>query len=264
MANYYLDTEFLEGPQKKRFLGIPYGETSNTIDLISIGLVSEDGREYYALNKDCNLWEAWNRFDVKEDFGKPQGLGDKRIYWIRDNVLLAIYMEHVSGDLRNYLDFSLATMRWIFNKYGKSRDQIASEIKDFVCMKAKLHTPGILTMENGVTSEFLSTYDGRMALIKQKWGGVNFYGYYSDYDWVVFCWIFGRMIDLPGGFPMYCKDLKQMLDEVQERRFSNREVDGKLVNDIKRLPNYPAQQNEHNALYDAKWNKKLHEFIKQL
>ena len=42
---------------------------------------------------------------------------------------------------------------------------------------------------------------------------ISFYAYYADYDWVVFCWVFGKMIDLPEGFPMYCRDLKQMIDE---------------------------------------------------
>jgi hypothetical protein len=37
---YFLDTEFLEGTQKKRFMGIAYGSTPPTIDLISIGIVS--------------------------------------------------------------------------------------------------------------------------------------------------------------------------------------------------------------------------------
>lgn len=38
-------------------------------------------------------------------------------------------------------------------------------------------------------------------------------GYYCDYDWVAFCWLFGSMIDLPKGLPMFCWDLKQFLDE---------------------------------------------------
>ena len=58
MNNYYLDTEFLEGPQSKKFLGIKYGETKPTIDLISIAIVAEDEREYYAVSKDFNLDEA--------------------------------------------------------------------------------------------------------------------------------------------------------------------------------------------------------------
>ena len=50
--NYYLDTEFIEGKQAKTILGIKYGETKPTIDLISIGIVAEDGREYYAISKE--------------------------------------------------------------------------------------------------------------------------------------------------------------------------------------------------------------------
>ena len=39
---YFLDTEFLEGTQSKTFCGIKYGEIPPTIDLISIGIISED------------------------------------------------------------------------------------------------------------------------------------------------------------------------------------------------------------------------------
>jgi hypothetical protein len=48
--NYYLDTEFIEGQQSLRLFGIPT-KSLPTIDLISIGIVSQDGREYYAVSK---------------------------------------------------------------------------------------------------------------------------------------------------------------------------------------------------------------------
>lgn len=41
---YFIDTEFIEGSQTKRLLSIPIGKTKPTIDLISIGIVPEDGR----------------------------------------------------------------------------------------------------------------------------------------------------------------------------------------------------------------------------
>ena len=41
----------------------------------------------------------------------------------------------------------------------------------------------------------------------------EFWGYYSDYDWVVFCQLFGDMGSLPKGWPYYCSDLRQSLDE---------------------------------------------------
>lgn len=39
-----------------------------------------------------------------------------------------------------------------------------------------------------------------------------FVGYYSAYDWVALCQLFGTMMDLPQGWPMYCRDLRQLLD----------------------------------------------------
>jgi hypothetical protein len=71
----------------------------------------------------------------------------------------------------------------------------------------------------------------------------QFWGYYADYDWVVFCQTFGAMIDLPKGWPMYCRDIKQLCDDLGN-------------------PELPKQgKGEHNALADARWNKVAHEFL---
>jgi len=70
---------------------------------------------------------------------------------------------------------------------------------------------------------------------------IEFWGYYSDYDWVVFCQIFGTMMDLPRHLPMYCHDLKQVIDE--------RGLDESQEDSV------------HNALDDADW---IMETLKQL
>lgn len=38
----------------------------------------------------------------------------------------------------------------------------------------------------------------------------EFWGWYADYDWVVVCQLFGRMVDLPDGWPRFCRDTKQL------------------------------------------------------
>ena len=257
--NYYLDTEFLEGSQDKSFLGIKYGETKPTIDLISIGISSEDDRKYYAISKDFNIKEAWNRFQVIDSDCN----GKEREYWIRKNVLKPIYKElhdkenlHAKQTLHRtnvYIEetnfnFTYRNLKKLIYKYGKTNKQIAEEIKDFVSQKQLLYTR---LMDNlyGFTTETLRTFEGRMACIEHNWGTPKFYAYYADYDWVVFCQLFGTMMDLPRKFPMYCIDLKQELD-----RFD-------LKNKAKQLP---KQENEHNALADAIWTKQLHEFINKL
>lgn len=75
---------------------------------------------------------------------------------------------------------------------------------------------------------------------QEKFGKPEFWGYYADYDWVVFCQLFGPMIALPKGYPMFCRDLKQLCDAVGN-------------------PPLPKPEKEiHHALVDALWIKEMH------
>lgn len=208
---YYLDTEFIEGPKQRKVFGFKVGRPVPTIDLISIGIVAEDGRKLYLLNADCELGYAWQN------------------EWVRNNVLRPIYCETYSGDQRLHYDFALGTMRRLFKRKGLKTADLRTAIAEFVGFHAFMRCPGIPA----------STVYRHYLKPEQL---PSFYGYYSDYDWVVFCQLFGRMIDLPEGFPMYCLDLKQEMKRLN------------APDSIK-----PENGNEHNALADAKWNKLLHE-----
>jgi len=259
--NYYLDTEFIEGTQKSWVSSKP------TIDLISVGIVCEDGREYYAISKDFNLKEAWNRFDIKHM--SPLGsIGDSnndmKVYWLRDNILKPIFYEMYGKDINfhnidNY--FTYKEFKKLLSKHGKNNKQIAEEIKDFVSHK----DTNLLINHLNFLSKTEWTYNNRMNIIQKRYPQVlpKFYGYFCDYDWVVFCWLFGQMIDLPNDFPMYCKDLKQQLDEKVVSIAYGYDLELGLKS-IKMSNNYPKQVNEHNALEDAKWIKQLHEFLNTL
>ena len=139
----------------KIFFDAEFIEDGNTIDLISIGLVREDGATLYLESAECDLSRADN--------------------WVRENVLV-----HLRGE-------------------KTPRREMARQIVDFV----------------GPNPEF--------------------WAYYADYDWVALCQLFGRMIDLPAGWPMYCRDLKQEADRLGIH-----------------FP--PQQTDEHHALADAQWN----------
>lgn len=258
---YYIDTEFLEGPQTKTFFGIKTGMTKPTIDLISIGIVSEDGREYYAISKDFNLKEAWNRFDwkqrSKEDVKHTPALGTLyKEYWLRDNVLLPIFKDLAEKDgiFAHGEDqyFTYKVCKRLLKKYGKSNKDIAYFAKHFIYnTKSAGGDPGVI--------EHLA-----QETIKK---GISFYAYYADYDWVVFCWLFGNMMNLPKCFPMYCRDLKQIMDDVaiiyDDDPYTNLDIDGKLTY-LKTDSRFPKQENEHSALDDAKWNLKLHQFLNSI
>lgn len=258
--NYYYDTEFLEGTQKKKFVGVTIGETKPTIDLISIGIVAEDGREYYAISKDFNLKEAWNRNDLDKNHKKNYKQKDN--YWIRENVLRPIFREFVIrseeewfaySDKEEYEEFLLKVKNGEFDmnfnykhfkkllyKYGKTNNKIAEEVHDFI-------------METGID----------YGVGPHQYTPINLYGYYSAYDHVVFCWLFGKMMDLPNGFPMYTKDLKQIMDEKALIIPVSYTLD-EVLKSIKLHSDYPKQENEHNALCDARFAKDLHYFLQNL
>lgn len=218
---YFFDTEFIEGAQPQTFLGFKAGMSKPTIDLISIGIVAEDGREYYAISKDFNLNHAWN---------------DE---WIRTNVLLPIYTDCVSGDARNSIHFTKSSFRRIVNNIGKHNSEIAYDILKFVYQVDGKEWIG--------SSDELYNY--LMELDPQE--KPEFWAYYCNYDWVVFCWVFGKMINKPKGFPMFCMDLKNLMEFKNLSKEWKQEV-------------CPDPIGEHNALVDARWNKKLFETIADL
>ena len=289
---YFIDFEFLEGnvPCQIKGFNIPKWliKPNNTIQPISVGICSNDGREYYSISKDFNLKEAWNRYDCNINIiTKKEGL---KTYWIRDNVLKPIYNElvlhHTSADWYHknphlgekvndgrWLEFNYKSLKWLINKYGKTNKQIAEEILDFVNTNwSFVHKAYDKKQKNKVFDDVIENY-----------GKPQFYGYYSDYDWVVFCWLFGKMIDLPKGFPMYCIDLKQLLDDKVSNMEFRKQKSGD-VNDyeiVKGSTNlqqfldlvkgeglvngtYPKQTNEHNALQDAHFNHNLYKFLQTI
>jgi hypothetical protein len=74
----------------------------------------------------------------------------------------------------------------------------------------------------------------------------EFWGYYADYDWVLLCQLFGTMMDLPKGWPLFCRDLIQLCKH-------------------KGNPKLPKQVlPAHHALADAQHNKVIHEFLRGL
>jgi len=78
----------------------------------------------------------------------------------------------------------------------------------------------------------------------------EFWAYFGDYDWVVFCGLFGRMIDLPEGFPMFAMDLKQTMVEHGIRK--------------DQLPPQPPPDHEHNAWHDAMWLSEAYAWTQQI
>lgn len=150
-----------EGQPTKFWFDTEFYEDGRTIELISIGVISEDGRTFYAETPDSKRLA-------------------RRTEWLACNVA-----PHLTIDNRHVLE------RW----------QIANALINFMGDKPEI------------------------------------WAYYADYDWVALCQLHGRMIDLPKGWPMFCRDLKQRAESLGN-------------------PEIPKQiSGEHHALADAKWTK---------
>ena len=146
----WFDTEFIED--------------GRTIELLSIGMVREDGWRLYAEPREADR--------------------ERACPWVRANVLPKL----------------TGPTRW--------RDEIAAEVVAFA----------------GEAPEF--------------------WAYYGAYDWVALCQLFGRMVDLPAGWPMFCRDIKQLAVELGD-------------------PPLPEQNDSfaHNALDDAFWTMHAHHVL---
>lgn len=103
MTRYFYDLELLE--------------RGRIVDLISIGIVCEDGREYYAVADEITR-------------GKPlRAL--KRNTWLMNNIVPALPKPH--GDWNTHMP-----RRWLFdymNPAVKPREKIADEVRKFLLSK---------------------------------------------------------------------------------------------------------------------------------
>jgi len=183
-----MDTEFIED--------------GRDIDLVSIGIVCEDGREYYG--QSCEF--------------RPDSASD----WVIDNVFPHLSICPHGIHPKKLEGAYLAKYDRLGHPFGpcsrsnqgdcpwRTRDQIKDEIKAFV-----------------------NASEGKPEL----------WGYYSAYDHVALCQLFGPMISLPKGWPMYTRDIKQWCDQLGN-------------------PRLPEQgKGEHNAISDARWVKKAWDFL---
>lgn len=175
-------------------------EDGRTIKPISIGMVTDDGREYYAVNADAPMDQI------------------RHHEWLMSNVVPHLPLTPASqAPLERYLSNSVANHRDAYNieldvtrPNVKGPGEIAEDVRDF---------------------------------IRAAGPGVELWAWYGAYDHVALCQLWGPMIDLPKGIPMWTNDLRQ-----ERMRLGN--------------PEMPRQAaGEHNALDDARHNLAMARFL---
>lgn len=190
---FFIDCEFNEG------LHVVGG--SGYIELISIGVVSEDGKPFY-----------------REAEFNPNNSNE----WVRENVWPHLERQPVKIRRRDYVGYDdPQPTEWVLpassDGHPVSNVQIGRELLAFVneCILAKL--------------------GGDAHIMDERLPAPKFWADYGSYDWVRLCWLFGAMIDLPKGWPMFVRDLQQVLASLGNPK----------------LPTEIAEGSNHNAITDA-------------
>lgn len=186
----FYDTEFLED--------------GRTIELISIGMVTEDGRELYLINDEID--------------SDPLNERIRGHNWLMENVVL-----HLPLTMRH--DGSLnISMPGSPNVFPRKLGHFGLDLSD-----NRIVSPRFI--RNAVREFIQSTPDAEL------------WAWYGAYDHVALAQLFGRMIDLPDGVPMWTNDLKQ-----EAHRLGN--------------PELPKQEGDlHNALADARWVRDMYALL---
>ena len=164
---YFIDTEFIDNGQ--------------TIDLISIGIVCEDGRELYLQSAD---------FD-----------SSRASQWVHENVIERLSMcSHVPSPA--YATSVYTNKSFHGNWQGQCTFERRSE------------DTGVIV--GAYEDCFWRTRDQLMREVRSFFNpsdGFELWGWCAGYDFVAFCQLFGTMMDLPAGWPHYIKDLQYELDK---------------------------------------------------
>lgn len=156
MIRYFYDTEFLE--------------TGSTIDLISIGIVGSDGREYYAVVEEVGD-------DENDLYGRIV-----RERWLMENVVSQLPLK--------------------VDEKGKPRIVLPTNVyPQNPRFSLDLDHPAVLPLH--IIAKQVKAFLLRPSEPMELWT------YYGAYDHVVMSWLWGPMVNRPKGIPMFSMDLMQ-------------------------------------------------------
>lgn len=168
------------------FYDFEFIEDGKTIDPISVGVVAEDGSEYYAVFEEITVNPLHTRIGKRE--------------WLMANVV-----PHLPGNP----DRHKTGFRWLQPEHNtfyldpdsvlvKPGRLIRAELLAFLRKRQSYGEDGVLDMEPGP---------------------IELWAYFAAYDHVALAQLLGGpMIHLPEGIPWYTMDLKQELVRLGVRR----------------------------------------------
>lgn len=147
--------------------------------------------------------------------------------------------------------------------YLESAEADLSRANDWV----KEHVlPHLGPVEARVSREAMRRAVVKFVDTSTKGTDLRFIADHASYDWVALCQLFGKMIDLPDGWPMFCHDLQQVLHEedlvIEPPALSRSPNDIYSEMYLTHRPSYTLVgrveiAREHHALADARYLREV-------
>lgn len=161
---------------RKYFYDLEFLEDGYTIDLISIGMVCEDGREYYAVNSDMPVERIGNHDWLCKNVVPhiPVNMTDKSVNMLR-NAINGMAEFNRMNPLTFQVDKRITCV--------KPKFVIANEVQDF------LFLPGV---------------SDKIVHDPELWA------YRCAYDHVGLCQLWGALVHTPPGLPRYTNELASL------------------------------------------------------
>ena len=204
--------------------------------LISIGIVAENGKKFYAELLDFD-WEQVND-------------------WIKENVLENFILEKlyakVNGDI-----IEKTITEWKENGYEVSNLPVVGHCYGVIYETAR---------EKDDLTEVVGEKDwikAKLARWLQQFDSVQFVSDVCHYDFVLLIDLFGSAWDLPKNVFPVCHDINAEI--ARHYGISDAEAFDKSREEIvKELCGQEIEGRKHNALYDAEVIKAIYEEVKQI
>lgn len=229
MKHFY-DLEFLErcDPEKN----------SGSIDFISIGVVSEDGNEYYAVNSDIQTDKGLHDRISEHDFLAKEVI--RHLPLLDDRAVAEQLREAAINSDQNGVYFRPGRSD---AEYLDQRDPVRL---DWALDLNERDVKPRWVIANEVRQYFLDRLDhGLHDDDQDDVGEVELWANYGAYDHVRLMWLWGPMIKRPKHLPMFTHDLQQFARFIGVSR-----------------KDFPKQESgHHDALADARQDQAIWTFL---
>lgn len=176
-------------------------------------------------------------YKVSKDFDLKAAWANK---WIRENVLKPVWENLYFNEpfftrqkFPQLINFSYEGLKNLISWHGETKDNIAKDLKKFL-------------IEDIINGE------------------VEIYGYFCDFDYVVFSQLFGDMNHYPPFLPYYFMDIRQTMQEKYKKHLKDNDTGLDLDYDSWKRKHFSYYDNIHDCYREVHFIKEYYDKLEKM